>query len=104
MSEWWINEVNENMLTIDENSRVRLPDDYILNFLTMHEAARKSYLRLLPKLTLVEQDRLLPLYTRAVQAVKLLDEKSVMDRVQNKWNRAGVYTAGPRGGTRAGGN
>jgi hypothetical protein len=104
MDEWWINEVGQNLLTTDDSGRDRLPDDYILDFLTKHASARESYLRLFNTLSIGEQDRLQPLYTRALVKARDVDEKQFHDRIQSKWNRAGVYTAGPRGGTRVGGN
>lgn len=104
MNEWWINDVGQNLLETDDAGRQRLPDDYILDFLTKHAAARASYLRLFNLLSASDQARLQILYRRAVVASREIDEKQRLDRIQTKWNRQGVYTAGPRGGRRAGGN
>ena len=103
-TEWWVNDIGENLLETDEVGRQALPDNYILDFLTRHAAARESYLRLAPQLPQADQDRLAGLYRHALVATQKMDVKAATDRLQNNWNRAGVRTVGPRGGTRIGGN
>jgi len=104
MGEWWIDEVGQNLLESDEAGRPLLPNDYIQDFLTRIRAARDSYLRLYPNLSAEDQERVSPLYKFALTASATTDGKVYSDRIQNNWNRAGIHTTGPRGGTRIGGN
>lgn len=106
-SEWWVNNVGENLLKgveDDVDNPFMLPDEYIQDFFTRIPASRASYERLYPFLLPEEQARIQSLYTFALSAATTLDEKALTDRIQHKWNTAGIHTTGPKGGTRRGGN
>jgi len=105
VGEWWINNVGQNLLTgteDDEDNPAALSDIYIAHFFHMIPEARASYSRLRVGLTAAEQARLDTLLENAVSVT--LDPVIFSDAIQSKWNREGVRTAGPRGGTRIGGN
>lgn len=107
MAEWWVNQVGENLLEgvhCDETNPIRLNDVYILDFLTRIPLARESFLRIYPHLTEAEQERLSPLFNRAVVAAPIEDPHTVSDEVQRRWNTSSIRTTGRRGGTRVGGN
>ena len=105
--EWWVNNVGQNLLkgvVDDVDNPILLDDVYILDFFTRIPASRISYERIYPFLLPAERERIQALYVRALAAEKNLDEKAFFDRVQHKWNTAGIFTSGPKGGTRRGGN
>ena len=105
MAEWWFNNSGANLLEGDpEDSAnpVRLPDDYILDFLLRIPAARTSFERLVPTLSEAAQTRLRLLAERA--QIPLISDTAASDITQSVHNKGGVRTAGRRGGTRIGGN
>lgn len=103
--EWWINNSGANLLEGDPDDTanpIRLPDDYILDFLLRIPAARLSFERLVPNLSAAAQTRLRALAERA--QIPLISETAASDITQSVLNKSGVRTAGRRGGTRVGGN
>lgn len=105
MTEWWYSQGNVNMLKGvegDTSNPPRLTDAQILDFLRRFRVARESFNRLLPTMLPEEQERLdrLSMSAKYVQP----DYKKVEDDFQSRFNKAGVRTAGPRGGQRIGGN
>ena len=106
MGEWWISETGQNMLggdPDDPDDPIALPDEVVVDFLLRIPAARDSFNRLYPQMTNIERIRLDRLST-GVAANLALIPKAVHDTFQATFNKAGVYTAGPRGGQRIGGN
>lgn len=105
MAEWWINNSGQNMLAgveDDESNPPRLPHDFIIDFLRRIPEARDSFNRLFGQMTEDEQGRLAAIAQAAEFMVT--DPTAVEDGFQSALNKAGIQTAGPRGGTRAGGN
>ena len=97
--EFWVNASGQNLLGgIDPPV---LEDDDILDFLRRIPDARASFERLYPTMTVEERTRLraltegLPLW---------IDPHTREDNFQNRQNTEGIFTTGPRGGTRRGGN
>jgi len=105
VAEWWHNNSGLNLLSgveDDDDNPIRLADAVIVDFLRRIPAARLSFNRLLGTMLPAEQDRLNGLSMSA--ELMMSDAKAVEDAFQASQNKVGVYTAGPRGGSRAGGN
>jgi len=105
MSEWWLNNSNDNLLkgvAGDETNLPRLTDEYILDFLLRIPAARASFELLVPNMLEEEQERLRSLAMSA--QLMRADPKDIEDKFQASQNKAGVRTTGRYGGTRMGGN
>ena len=106
MSEWWINNSGLNLLkgvAGDATNPIRLPDAQIIDFLRRYPAARESFNRLVPNMLADEQTRLRAFAAGSAQFMQP-DYKAAEDAFQANQNKNGVRTAGPRGGTRIGGN
>ena len=104
MREWWINDIGQNTLKgVEEDSTnpIVLPDETVLHFLRRIPASRDSFERLVPTMLPDERTRLEAL---ALNAPMIVDEKDVSDQFQRRLNSQGLFTTGPRGGTRRGGN
>lgn len=103
--DWWFNNSGLNLLKgveDDEDNPIRLPDTDIVDFLRRIPAARTSFNRLIGGMLPDEQERLRGLAAAAKYTMP--DLKAVEDQFQANQNKPGVYTTGPRGGTRIGGN
>ena len=106
MSNWWIVEGNINYLQGDPNdptNPVRLPDEYIIDFLRNIPQARSDFNLAVPDLTQGERDRLFGL----IEANPFLnflqpDRQKINDDFQKRLNTQGIYTTGPKGGRRIG--
>lgn len=110
MAEFWFDNGGQNMLAgvhSDDPAQpsanpVRLPDEYIIDFLRRIPAARESYNRLYPLMSPEEKERLDLLAGNATyMACSPLDQA---DTFQRKQNTVGIRTTGPAGGKRIGGN
>lgn len=104
--EWWDSDTGDNMLAGvygDMDNPIRLPDDYIVAFLQRIPAARDSFNRMVGNMLPEEQERLLVL-SESAYATMVVDPLILGDIFQSTWNKQGVKTCGPRGGTRIGGN
>jgi len=104
--EWWTSDTGDNMLAGvdgDFDNHIRLPDDYIVAFLQKIPAARESFDRMVGNMLPEEQVRLRRLAAGA-ESVFSLDPVVLSDSFQDNWNKQGVKTCGPYGGTRRGGN
>ena len=103
--EWWINDVGQNTLKGvhgDVDNPPLLPDDYIFTFPRNIPEARASFDRLYPTMLPEERERLDPISegARFVQP----DIKATEDAFQRSQNAVGIFTTGPNGGRRYGGN
>ena len=103
--EWWIDNVGRNCLRGvhgDFANPPILPDDYIFDFLRRIPAARESFNRLYPTMLPEEQARLDTIAdgARYIQP----DIKATEDAFQRGQNAVGIFTTGPNGGRRYGGN
>ena len=92
--EWWFQKPNQNLLKgqdaqVNEDGTLILPDadqwaslplSSIRDFLLLIPAARLSFMRIFPSLTLEEQERLLPIYQYALR------NKASADYLQNADN------------------
>ncbi len=106
MAEWWDNNSGLNLLKGvegDDSNRPRLTDEQIISFLRRIPAARESFERVVPSMLPLERARLEAMVSGSAQYMQV-DPTDIRDDFQNRWNRQGVRTAGPRGGTRIGGN
>lgn len=83
---------------------IRLPDDVIVEFLSRIQEARDSFNRVYPHLLAEEKARLDLLTTSGRVVIGDGDHKKVHDDFQKSQNTVGIYTTGPYGGTRRGGN
>jgi len=96
MSEWWVDGSGTNMLRgipDDEDNPALLTDAEIIDFLQHIPLARASFDRILPTLTADEQTRL-NLLAETAGAHLIVDPTDATDRIQEKWNRAGVRRGG----------
>jgi hypothetical protein len=103
--EWWIDNVGRNLLKGvhgDATNPPLLPDDYIFDFLRRIPAARDSFNRLYPTMLPEEKDRLDLISEGALYLQP--DIKATEDAFQRSQNAVGIFTTGPYGGTRYGGN
>lgn len=103
--EWWIDNVGRNMLRGvhgDSSNPPILPDDYIFDFLRKIPAARESFNRLYPTMLPDERARLDEISKGATHLQP--DIKAKGDAFQRGQNTVGIFTTGPRGGRRYGGN
>lgn len=103
--EWWIFDNGTNSLKGvpgDVTNPPVLTDGQIFDFLRHIPEARKSLNRLYPTLLPEEQARLDPI----IQGAKFLqpDDKAASDLFMRRQNTDGIFTTGPHGGTRYGGN
>lgn len=106
MSEWWYSNGNVNLLKgvkDDTSNPPRLTDAAIIDFLRRIPEARESFNRVVPTMLPEERERLEAIATGSARYVQP-DYKKVEDDFQARLNKAGVRTAGPRGGRRIGGN
>ena len=103
---WWIATGGINYLKgdhMDPTNPVRLPDSYIISFLRTIPQARLDYNKAYPDLLPGEKMRLDGLsadnpYLEFLQPNPQVEEQ----KFQSKWNKQGIYTTGPRGGSRRG--
>ena len=110
MAEWWFDNGGQNMLSgvhsddpdVPSDNPVRLPDDFIIDFLHRIPAARESFNRLYPQMSFEEKERLDLLLSNAVFLPRSPQEQT--DRFQRSQNVVGVRTTGRAGGRRIGGN
>jgi len=103
---WWINNSNLNMLKGvegDEDNPIRLTDEQIIHFLRRIPQARASFNDIVPTMLEEEQVRLRAIAEGSAQFF-VSDYTAVEDNFQASQNKAGVRTAGWRGGQRIGGN
>ena len=107
MGEWWLLEdSSENMLSgvdDDPENPPRLSASRISAFLTTIPEARESFNRLVVNMLPEEQDRLYAI-AEGLPTYLALDYQFIQDHFQHVLNTGEVRTAGPRGGTRCGGN
>jgi hypothetical protein len=104
--DWWISDCGDNMLAGvagDTDNPIRLPDDYVLTFLQKIPDARAAFDRMIGNMLPEEQTRLRALKAFA-DTSQVADNTILSDTFQSNWNKSGVFTCGPRGGGRAGGN
>lgn len=104
--EWWFNNTGLNMLKGvegDASNPPRLVDTDIIHFVRTIPASRASYNRLVPFMLPEEQARLAAITCCAAQFIQP-DFTRVEDDFQASQNKVGIYTTGPRGGSRIGGN
>ena len=104
--DWWHSDDGENMLRgviTDPDNPPRLPDDYIMAFLTRIPEARDAFNRMVPNMLWEEQERLNALYHQ-IEDKLVVDPVLQSDYIQNKWNKANIKVCGKYGGTRRGGN
>ncbi len=99
MSEFWVNNSGQNLLAgVDPPV---LEDEFILDFLRRIPDARASFERLYPTMEPEERERLRDL----AEGLPLWIPPTVReDFFQKRQNTAGIFTTGPRGGSRRGGN
>lgn len=103
--EWWIDNVGRNTLRGvpgDLTNPPILPDDYIFDFLRRIPEARESFNRLYPTMLPEEKERLDSIAQGALYVQP--DIKATEDAFQRSQNAAGIFTTGPYGGRRYGGN
>jgi hypothetical protein len=96
MAEWWVDGSGQNMLEgvpDDEDNPAMLTDAEIIDFLQHIVLARASFDRILPTLTAEEQTRL-NLIAATAGAHLIVDNTDATDRIQQKWNTAGVRRGG----------
>jgi hypothetical protein len=94
--EYWFDNAGQNMLAGvagDESNPIRLPDDYIIDFLARRPEARASFERLLSTMLPAEQTRLQGL-ARSADATRSTDPNMRSDIFQSRMNGVRV----PRGG------
>ena len=80
----------------DTNNPAILPRETIITLLRMIPAARLAFNVLYPTMTDDEKVRLDEISVIAKFMVR--SPKEIEDDFQSKWNKAGIYTTGPRGG------
>lgn len=96
MAEWWVDGTGQNMLEgipDDTDNPAKLTNAEITWILQRIPAARSSFDRILPTLTADEQTRL-NIIADTAGAHLIVDDQDAMDRVQHKWNTAGVRRGG----------
>jgi len=106
MANWWIAEGGINYLTgthTDPTNPVKLPDEYLIDFLRNIPQARQDLNLAYPDLLPAEKDRILELIALH-PFLKFLrpDPQNVEDDFQHRLNTQGIYTTGPSGGKRFG--
>ena len=99
IGEWWHTNEGDNLLAGvvgDTDNPIRLPNDYIVAFLSRIPEARASFNRLVPQMLPAEQTRLnaLALFTG------YFDPRIELDTFQHCLNTQRILTCGPRGGKR----
>lgn len=103
MPNWWVSETGVNMLEGDPNdpdNPVKLPDASIIEFLHSIPQARTDLEESFPLLSGVAQARLKELIASNPFLQKPMESPiKKSDDFQLRQNTAGVYTAGPHGGT-----
>jgi hypothetical protein len=103
--EWWIFDNGVNALSGipgDVDNPAVLTDVQIIDFLRSIPEARDSFNRLYPTMLPEERERLDTVCQSAQYLRK--DPKAVTDMFQARQNTDGIFTTGPLGGTRIGGN
>ena len=98
--EWWYDECGTNLLKgiyDDPDNLPLLEDNHIIEFLNHVPAALESFRRIVPNMLPEEQERLWPLSV-GIPQYNYSDPGVESDSFQNRWNRSGIRTAGPRGG------
>ena len=100
---WWITGGRNFLKGVvgDPANPILMPDHFILEFLQTIPQARSEFDDLFPSLLPEEKARLQALLDAnpSVVAGIQMDDQQINDYIQRKWNREGVYTAGPYGGT-----
>lgn len=103
MSNWWVSETGVNMLEGDPNdpdNPVKLPDASILEFIQKIPQARTDLEAIFPTMSSVGQERIKALIANNPFLHKPMESPvTKADDFQKRQNTAGVYTAGPHGGT-----
>jgi len=116
MYSWWKDDSGNNMLRgtdsfneetyrwePNRSDPCKLPRSSIIDFLRRIPQARLSFDRDYARLdwSEAEKQRIDEISTAAARM--LVDIKTNEDAFQNRWNTAGIYTTGPKGGSRRGG-
>lgn len=106
MSNWWIDSQGRNNLRgipDDPSNPAILPDATILEFVKKYAVARSDFLSIVPTMTPEEQERLNGLIALNPTALFSDPDPQVReDRVQKKFNTAGIRTVGRFGGNGSG--
>jgi len=107
MANWWIDNGGTNTLKgveDDPYNPIKLPDNYILNFLGKIPKARHDFNVLFPTLLPEEQARLLAIIAEHpfIRTKIIIDEQDNSDRFARVLNSGPIRTAGPLGGKRIG--
>ena len=105
MALWWIDNGGTNTLkgvAGDPYNPIKLPDNYILNFLGKIPKARHDFNVLFPALLPEEQTRLLAILERHpfIQTKIIIDQQENTDRFAAVLNAGPIRTVGPHGGRR----
>lgn len=107
MANWWIDPGGTNTLKGvegDPTNPIKLPDNYILNFLGKIPKARHDFNVLFPNLLPEEQARLLAIIAENpfIKTKIMIDEQENSDRFASVLNAGPIRTVGPLGGKRIG--
>lgn len=106
MSNWWVDSQGRNNLKGvpgDPSNPPVLSDGTILEFLKKYDVARADFFSLLPSMTAEEQERLNGLVSSNPSVLYSDPAPQVReDRVQKKFNTAGIRTVGRFGGNGSG--
>lgn len=107
MSNWWIDNGGTNTLKGvegDPANPIKLPDNYILNFLGRIPKARHDFNVLFPTLLPEEQARLLAILEANpfIRTKILTTTQDHSDRFASALNAGPIRTVGPLGGKRIG--
>ena len=101
MPEWWTNNTGDNLLKgveDDDDNLPRLSNTMIYELLLTIQEARDSFNRLYPTMLPDEQLRLDEITVGVVSIHIAEDPQDIEDSFQEGQNKAGVQTAGPKGG------
>jgi hypothetical protein len=91
---------NLQMMVPDPEYPAVLPADYITEFLRLNKFARMSFNDLRLQITDWTPDEIVRLDAIERDAQEMLEDyQTVDDRFMARQNTAGIYTAGPNGGT-----
>ena len=103
---YWYNDVGQNLLSGfdgDPDNPAVIPGYAITDMLRRIPAARTAFNKMMPLMTLDEQDRL-NLLANCVEGYAPYDMKFIEDTFMAGQNTVGIRTTGQYGGTRRGGN